>query len=115
MSKMNELSQILDDMIAVGEKLIETAGSLKEYFSTPTDEKAEPKTNTVVKPNPPKESETPILTKTDVRAVLAAKSAAGYKADVQALLRKYGAAQLKAVDPADYAALIKEAEVIGNV
>ena len=30
------------------------------------------------------------------------------------LLEKYGAQQLKQVNPADYAAILKEAEVIGN-
>lgn len=110
MSKMNELSQILEEMIMVGEKLIDTANALKKYYSTPAEEKASLPESTEAKPN----ETTTAPTKTDVRAVLAAKSAAGYKADVQALLLKYGATQLKAINPSDYAALIQEAEVIGN-
>ena len=47
-------------------------------------------------------------------AVLASKSAAGYKKEVKELLEKYGAQQLKQVNPDDYAAILKEAEVIGN-
>ena len=50
----------------------------------------------------------------DVRAVLAEKSRAGHTADVRALLQKYGAEKLSAVDPANYEALMKDAEVIGN-
>ena len=56
----------------------------------------------------------PTYTKEDVRGVLAAKSAAGFKKEIKELLEKYGAQQLKQVDPKDYAALLKEAEVIGN-
>ena len=50
----------------------------------------------------------------DVRAVLAEKSRAGHTAEVRTLLQKYGAAKLSAVDPANYEALLKDAEVIGN-
>ena len=35
MSKMSELSQVLDEMIACGEGLIKAAQALKEIFSTP--------------------------------------------------------------------------------
>ena len=45
---------------------------------------------------------------------LAEKSRAGYTADVKALIAKYGADKLSDVDPANYAALLKDAEVIGN-
>jgi hypothetical protein len=49
-----------------------------------------------------------------VRAVLAEKSRAGHTAEVRELLQKYGADKLSAVDPANYEALLKDAEVIGN-
>ena len=49
-----------------------------------------------------------------VRAVLAEKSRAGYTADVRELLQKYGASKLSQVDPANYEALLSDAEVIGN-
>lgn len=51
----------------------------------------------------------------DVRAVLAEKSRAGHTAEVRALLQKYGAAKLSEIDLANYEALMKDAEVIGNV
>ena len=107
MSKMSELSQVLDNAI-------------KDIFSSTeeTPEKTEPKsTKKATKaPEPAKAEEAPepIYTKEDVRAVLASKSAAGYKKEVKELLEKYGAQQLKQVNPDDYAALLKEAEVIGN-
>ena len=68
----------------------------------------------VSEPAKAKETPEPTYTKEDVRAVLASKSAAGYKKEVKELLEKYGAQQLKQVNPDDYAALLQEAEVIGN-
>ena len=49
-----------------------------------------------------------------VRAVLSEKSRAGYTANVRELLQKYGASKLSQVDPANYEALLRDAEVIGN-
>ena len=101
MSKMSELSQVLDEKIACGEGMIKTANALKDIFSS--TEEASAKTEPA-----------PTYTKEDVRGVLAAKSAAGFKKEVKDLLEKFGAQQLKQIDPKDYAALLKEAEVIGN-
>lgn len=101
MSKMSELSQVLDEMIACGEGMIKAANAIKEIFSSTEEAPATPEAS-------------PSYTKEDVRGILAAKSAAGFKKEVKELLEKYGAQQLKQVDPKDYAALLKEAEVIGN-
>lgn len=101
MSKMSELSQVLEEMIACGEGMIKAANAIKEIFSSTEEAPAVPES-------------APSYTKEDVRGILAAKSSAGFKKEVKELLEKYGAQQLKQVDPKDYAALIKEAEVIGN-
>ena len=61
----------------------------------------------------PQETPKPIMLD-EVRAILAEKSRAGYTSDVKALIAKYGADKLSDVDPANYAALLKDAEVIGN-
>jgi hypothetical protein len=123
MSKMSELSQVLDEMIACGEGMIKAANTLKDIFSSTEEAPAKTETKTAkkatkqdatvteeVKPEP-----APNYTKEDVRGVLASKSAAGFKKEVKELLEKFGVQQLKQVDPKDYAALLKEAEVIGNV
>ena len=47
-------------------------------------------------------------------AVLADKSRAGFTEQVKELLKKHGADKLSAVDPAEYKALLADAEVIGN-
>lgn len=46
----------------------------------------------------------------DVRKVLAEKSRAGHTAEIRELLHKYGASKLSAVDPANYEALLQDAE-----
>ena len=52
------------------------------------------------------------VTLEEVRAVLAEKSRDGRREEVKALLQKYGAEKLSAVDPSNYAALKAEAEAM---
>ena len=52
------------------------------------------------------------LTLEEVRAVLAEKSRAGHTAEVRELLNKHGADKLSGIDPAEYAALLAQAEVL---
>lgn len=61
---------------------------------------------------PPVEAEEPQVTIEQVRAVLGAKSEAGKTREIKALLMKYDAGKLSGVKPEDYAALLKEAEVL---
>ena len=122
MRKMSELSQVLDEMIACGEGMIKAANAIKDIFSSTEEAPAKTEIKTAKKatkqdaaePEAAKAEPAPTYTKEDVRGVLASKSAAGFKKEVKELLEKYGAQQLKQVDPKDYAALLKEAEVIGN-
>ncbi len=68
-------------------------------------------------PNPvekPASEEKPKITLVQVREVLANKSRAGYTEEVRNLLMKYGAEKLSKVDPKQYEALMKDAEVIGS-
>ena len=116
MSKMSELSQVLDEMIACGEGMIKAANAIKDIFSSTEEAPAKAETKEVKEAaeKAPEAEPTPTYTKEDVRGVLAAKSAAGFKKEVKGLLEKFGAQQLKQVKSEDYAALLKEAEVIGN-
>ena len=126
MSKMSELSQTLDDLITCGETLIKTANEIRKLFTETTQEAASdtPKTARTKKAAkekpaetaPPKEPTTtsPSLKKEDVRAVLAEKSSKGFKAEIKDLLKKYGATQLKQVNPVDYEALINDARQLGK-
>ena len=104
MSKMSELSTVVEELRKCGETLIEISRSLREIFSG--DEPA--------KPEPPQEQKpsVPAVTLEEVRAVLAEKSVAGHRAEVQALIRECSADKLSAVDPSQYAALKAKAEVL---
>ena len=45
-------------------------------------------------------------------AVLVEKSRAGFTAEIQVLLKKYGAPKLSGIDPKHYEALLKDVEVL---
>ena len=124
MSKISELALVIDEMITCGEgiikatkeltdcgeRLIQTAMKLRELFSeeTPQTPKALKKKSEA----PKKEEKT--YSKEDVRGVLAGKSAKGYGKEVKALLSKYGADKLSTLSPRYYAAVVADAEEIGN-
>ena len=125
MSKMSELSMMLDDLIACGTKLAETARALKDFYSSDEEEQPAPDKKTSGK-KASKKQESPAQTpdpapeysKEDGRGILAAKAneAEGiYTAQVKALVQKYGnGGSLTDVKPEDYAALAQEAEGIGH-
>ena len=60
----------------------------------------------------PVEPAQPAVTLEQVRTVLAEKSIAGHRAEVQALIHACGAEKLSAVDPQMYADLLEKAEVL---
>lgn len=100
MSRMNEMPSCIADLKAAAAALLSAAETLTALCSSnePAADKPAPKP----------------ITKEEVRAELASKTAAGYGAQVRALLKKYGAAQLSAVKPEDYSGLLLEAQAIGN-
>lgn len=67
--------------------------------------------NTAKKEEKPAAKEKP-LTLEEVRAVLAEKSRAGHTEEVRELLKKHGADKLSEIDPAEYPALLVDAEVL---
>jgi hypothetical protein len=60
--------------------------------------------------NKEEKPETKAVTLEQVRAMLAAKSHDGFTAEVRALLEKHGASRLSEIDPANYPALLADAE-----
>ena len=54
--------------------------------------------------------EQPKLSLEEVRAILAEKSRAGFTAQIQQLLEKYGASRLSKIDASNYQALVKDVE-----
>ena len=60
-------------------------------------------------------AEKPTYTYEDVRAILAEKSRTGFRAEVKAILTAHGVKQLSDVkDPSEFAAIVADAEGIGN-
>lgn len=122
MSKMCELSMMLDSLIDCGEKLTETAKALKAFYSdTETEnekktDEAKPKQST--KKKPPEPEQKPTLKKEDVRLLLSKKASEDdgrYKVQVKELVKKYANGGSLTDIPADqYEALLQELEVIGN-
>ena len=49
-----------------------------------------------------------------IRSVLAEKSRDGYTAEVRAIIQSFGAERLSEIDPADFEAVLKKAEELGN-
>lgn len=121
MSKMSELSLLLDDLIECGRKLTETAQGLKDFYSSLDEQPAEkpaPKPKKKA-PEPAKEEESEkTYTKEEVRAILSAKANeedGRFKAEVKAIVKKYGnGGSLTNIDAKDYAALVEEIRKIGN-
>ena len=106
MNKSSELLEVLAELKQCNEALIKVSGWLSEVLVAGRN--AEENQEVEVPPEPPQ------LELSDVRAVLAKKSSAGHTAEVRELLGKHGVKKLSEIDPADYPALLKEAEAIGH-
>ena len=108
MSKMSEIDLCIGELRNAAQSLNSVADGLAALFS---DNQSEPSAKPEPKAAAPKPKS---LTLEDVRAVLAEKSRNGHTAKVRELLEKYGAAKLSEIDPKKYAALLADAEVLGN-
>ena len=108
MGKMNELSAILDSTVECGNSLIKAANALKDFYSSTEDAK-EVKEEVVASVEPEK-----TYSMEEVRAILSAKSKAGYREQVKALITKRGVDNLTKLDPSEYASLVKEVEELAN-
>ena len=110
MSRMKLLLDVIEDMRSLADSLQAVATALGQI--DPEDSSAPaPAPET---PPAPADPPTKAITLEEVRAVLAERSHDGYTAEVRGLLQKYGAEKLSGVDPKHYAALLKDAEVLGH-
>lgn len=109
MGKVSELSQLIEELKHCGNTLIGISEELKNLFNNSEDVQEK---ETKPAEEAPKKEKT--LSLEDVRAVMADRFRKGYTAEVKALLTKRGVNRLSDVDPKEYAALLAEAEVIGN-
>lgn len=107
MSKRSDLSLAAAELKCCGDALIVIAEALANLPCVTDD------TEAVGQPAASTPEEKSISLET-VRASLAEKSCNGYTAEVRALLEKHGATKLSEINPAEYPALLAEAEVLGN-
>jgi phage gp29-like protein len=113
-----DVSTLAEDIRSLAEacKAPSEDGSQEEKVSPP--EKAQAEVIPSQEPDSPEKAETKAppeektVTLPEVRAVLAEKSREGHTEEVKALIKKHGADRLSEVDPSQYPALLKKAEVI---
>lgn len=92
---MAKKKQTADELRSLAEQLISIADSLDRE-----------------KPEPKAEEHAKEISYTDIRKVLADKSRAGHTAEIKEILTQHGAGKLSEIDPKEYAAILKEAEVL---
>ena len=109
MSRIKLLLDLIEDVRAVADDLQTIADAMA------SDEPAAEPTETPVQETPAEKDEPEeTIRLEDVRAVLAAKSRDGYGAQVRELIAKHGGSKLSDIDPSEYGAVLKEAEVFGH-
>lgn len=104
MSRIKLLRDLIDDVRAVADDLQAIVDAMS------SDEAATEPAETSVQEVPVEKA----IRLEDIRAVLAAKSRDGYGAQVRELIVKHGGSKLSDIDPSEYGAMLKEAEVFGN-
>ena len=116
MSKIKLLLDVVSDLRSLADSLQAVADAVaqggQEQPDQTTEERPaqEPEKKTAAKKE--EKAEPKPLTLERVRAALAEKSRAGHTSEVKALLIKHGADKLSDIDPAEYPALLAEAEVL---
>ncbi len=104
LSKVKLLLDVVSDMRSLADSIEVVCKAMTEVDAAPEEVPA-------TKTKPANESDVPLE---KVRMVLAEKSQLGYTAEVRAIIGKYGADKLSAVDKAYYADILKDAEGLGN-
>ena len=115
------LRSLADSLQAVADAVADSGAAEAEMTTTKEPEKAGKTGKSAAKKDAAKKDAKPAakqepeekpLTLEEVRAVLAEKSRSGHTEEVRELLAKHGADKLSEIDPAEYAALLAEAEVL---
>ncbi len=127
----NDFYELLDGIIECSEKVAKLGKLLRDFvpqFMELIPERAiegkaveikaakvleDKKATKKAEPKAEPKDETPAYTFEELRKAFAAKSHAGFTVEVKALIGKYGASRLSDINESDYAAIMKELEVIG--
>ena len=110
MQKSEIIIAALDKIVSAAKLVIEAIKDIQKEIKAENEVK-----KIEVQPEEVKVIETKkVVTLEEVRTVLANLSRKGHTTEVKALLQKYGSEKLSTVDPANYEALLKDAEEIEN-
>lgn len=113
MDKMKLILDAAQKLLKVAEDLRSLADSVQAVCTLVTDSLSGNKTEALTAPETEQKAKAePEIPLEKVRGVLAEKSRGGHTAEVRAIIQKYGADRLSDIDPKDYAAVLKEAEVL---
>ena len=108
-SKMNDMAQTIEELLTAAAAITDAVNWLAQQFSGEDNNQQQSSETAAIREEPK-----PALTLEQVRAVLADKSRAGHTAAIRDLLQKYDASKLSQVDPKNYEALLRDAEVLDN-
>lgn len=104
-SALEELRESAVRLVKASDALLEIARGEEAQPTEPEAEKTETSSE-----EPTKKP----VSLAEVRALLAEKSRDGFTAEVRAIIVAHGSNKLSEIDPSEYAAVMKEAEGIGN-
>ena len=107
MSEQKTKADVTELLLKTADDLTALADSVRALCASLADSPQEE-----AKEKPAKKKQTIPLEK--VRGVLAEKSRDGYTAEVRAIIQSFGAERLSEIDSANYEAVLKKAEVLGN-
>ena len=109
MSRMSDMAQTIEELRTAAAAITDAANWLAQQFSSEINDQQQSNESAATA-----EELKQALTLEQVRAVLADKSRAGHTAEIRDLLQKYGASKLSQVDPKNYEALLRDAEVLDH-
>lgn len=98
---VNDIRSLADSLKAMADAMCDTRTVSEETKPQAPDLKSAHKVH-----------DEPKLSLEDVRSVLSEISANGHGAEIRELLKKYGQTKLSEIDPSDYPALLRDAEVL---
>lgn len=107
MSEQKTKADVTELLLKTADDLTALADSVRALCASLADSPQEEP-----KPQLAKKKQSILLEK--VRGVLAEKSRDGYTAEVRAIIQSFGAERLSEIDPANYEAVLKKAEALGN-
>ena len=110
----DEISKILDHMLTAQEAILENLVKLKaefDYYDNLGKEYEEAAAADTTAPEPVTSVE---IALTDIRAMMAEKSAAGFGQQCREIITSFGADKLSALDPKFYEEAMKKVEALGN-